>query len=251
MQKNAVIWIVIAILIVAGIMFAVTKSSQEKPPIKSETSTTSVTEVTTTPTPTPTEQVVVAETKNNCTRNYNPNFFTGKTVDYKNKQVTLTVRGFGDIVIEPNDVSAPKTSENFVKLVESGFYNCLIFHRLSNLTGDPKNPGRIIQGGDPEGTGRGGPGYTVPAEIGLKHVKGAIAMARTGDAVNPKRESSGSQFYIAVDAVPFLDDQYTVFGIVTKGLDIAEKISNAPILGGSDGPPKDPIVIEKAVVSNR
>ncbi len=251
MPKNTVIWIVIAILIIAGIVFAVAKSGQNKPSNKSDASTNSTTKVTATPTPTPTEQAVITETKNNCTRNYDPNFFAGKTVDYKNKQVTLTVRGFGDIVIEPNDVAARKTSENFVKLAESGFYNCLTFHRISNLTGDPKNPGRIVQGGDPEGTGRGGPGYTVPAEIGLKHVKGVIAMARTGDQVNPKRESSGSQFYIAVDAVPFLDDQYTVFGMITKGLDIAEKISNAPILGGSDGPPKEPIVIEKAVVTSK
>lgn len=249
MPKNTVIWIVIAILIIAGIIVVVAKSGQEKSSVKSSTSANSNADVS--PTPTPTEKTAVVENKNNCTRNYNPSLFAGKTVDYKNKQVTLTVRGFGDIVIEPNDVSAPKTSENFVKLALSGFYNCLTFHRISNLTGDPKNPGRIIQGGDPEGTGRGGPGYTVPAEIGLKHVKGAIAMARTGDAVNPKRESSGSQFYIAVDAVPFLDDQYTVFGMVTRGLDIAEKISNAAILGGSDGPPKEPIVIEKAVVSNK
>ena len=82
----------------------------------------------------------------------------------------------------------------------------------------------MIQGGDPKGDGTGGPGYTIPAEIGLKHTKGAIATARLADAVNPNKESSGSQFYIVEEDIPFLDGNYTVFGYVTKGMDIVEKI---------------------------
>jgi peptidyl-prolyl cis-trans isomerase B (cyclophilin B) len=119
--------------------------------------------------------------------------------------------------------AAPKTVANFVKLANDGFYEGLTFHRVV------KSPGfHLIQGGDPAGNGTGGPGYTVPAEIGLKHTKGAIATARTGDQVNPERASSGSQFYIVTEDIAFLDGQYTVFGYVTSGLDVVEKINQVP-----------------------
>jgi len=106
---------------------------------------------------------------------------------------------------------------NFVFLVNQGFYDGLTFHRVE--------PGFVIQGGDPLGTGGGGPGYTVPAEIKLPHVEGAIAMARTSDQVNPKRESSGCQFYITLAPTPFLDGAYTAFGKVTQGMDVVKKIA--------------------------
>ncbi len=101
--------------------------------------------------------------------------------------------------------------------VKRPFYDGLIFHRVE--------PGFVIQGGDPEGTGTGGPGYTIPAEINHKHVRGALAWARTGDQVNPERASSGSQFYITLQATPFLDGQYTAFGQVTQGMDVVLKIA--------------------------
>lgn len=124
--------------------------------------------------------------------------------------------------------AAPKTVANFVKLSKDGFYNGTKFHRIME--------GFMIQGGDPLSKddskiadwGTGGPGYTIPAEIGLKHTKGAIAMARQGDQVNPKRDSSGSQFYVTLDATPFLDGQYTVFGYVTSGMDVVDKIGKTP-----------------------
>jgi cyclophilin family peptidyl-prolyl cis-trans isomerase len=91
----------------------------------------------------------------------------------------------------------------------------------------------MIQGGDPNSKdndrsndGVGGPGYTIPAEIKAKHEKGSLAAARMGDQVNPKRESSGSQFYIVTGEASHLDGQYTVFGKITKGLDVALKIQN-------------------------
>src|SRR3989344_8197878 len=87
----------------------------------------------------------------------------------------------GVIKVELYGKEAPQTVANFIKLSKEGFYNGLKFHRVI--------PNFVIQGGDPEGTGIGGPGYTVPAEIGLKHKKGAIAMARTSDAINPTRAS--------------------------------------------------------------
>jgi len=110
--------------------------------------------------------------------------------------------------------TAPKHVENFIKLVRKGFFNGLKFHRYV--------AGFVIQGGDPEGTGQGGPGYTIPAEISNKHLhtKGAVAAARTGDEVNPKRESSGSQFYVCLAPQPNLDGKYTVWGDVTTGMDV-------------------------------
>ncbi len=162
---------------------------------------------------------------------------------------------FGDIKVELYD-STPKHKENFIKLAEQGFYDSLLFHRVI--------PGFMIQGGDPESRnapagkmlGGGGPGYTLPAEIGALHVKGALAAARLPDQANPQRESSGSQFYIVsgrpVDeqflnqveqqlgitytpeqrqeylekgGYPPLDGQYTVFGQVVEGLEVVDKIA--------------------------
>lgn len=126
----------------------------------------------------------------------------------------------GDITVELYPKEAPLSVTNFVQLAKSGFYNNLTFHRVV--------PNFVVQGGDPEGTGRGGPGYTVKAEIEgnpHKHVEGALAWARTGDEVNPERRSSGSQFYITLAATPFLDNGYTVFGQTTVGMDVVKKIA--------------------------
>jgi len=124
----------------------------------------------------------------------------------------------GNIVIELYPAVAPKTVANFEKLSKDGFYNNLTFHRVE--------PGFVIQGGDPAGNGTGGPGYEIPAEISSteKHLRGTIAMARTSDAVNPERKSSGSQFYICLAPAPFLDGQYTIFGGTVEGMDVVDKI---------------------------
>jgi cyclophilin family peptidyl-prolyl cis-trans isomerase len=128
--------------------------------------------------------------------------------------VLETVRG--DIVIELHPEDAPQTVANFLKLVSHGYYDSLTFHRVV--------PGFVIQGGDPNSRdanpfndGEGGPGYTIPAEIKAKHVKGAVAMARQPDPVNPERASNGSQFYIALRELTQLDGAYTVFGQVVSG----------------------------------
>lgn len=131
----------------------------------------------------------------------------------------------GRIVIQLNDKEAPKTTANFRKLVQQGFYDGTYFHRVI--------AGFMIQGGDPntkdadpKNDGMGGPGWTVPAEIGLPHVRGAVATARQADAVNPKRESSGSQFFIDLAAQPSLDaGGYTVFGKVIDGMEAVDKIA--------------------------
>ncbi|MHB0936243.1 MAG: peptidylprolyl isomerase [Armatimonadota bacterium] len=122
----------------------------------------------------------------------------------------------GDIEVELYGTETPRTVANFVKLASAKFYDGLIFHRVLD------DPGfSIAQGGDPAGDGTGGPGYSIERELSpkLKHVEGALAMARSEDP-----DSAGSQFYICRGAIPELDQQYAVFGKVTKGLDVAKKI---------------------------
>ncbi len=128
----------------------------------------------------------------------------------------------GDIVVQLDASAAPQTVNNFVFLAQQGFYDGLTFHRVE--------PGFVIQGGDPAGTGGGGPGYTVPAEIQLLHVEGAIAMARQSDQVNPTRASSGSQFYITLAPTPFLDGAYTAFGQVVEGMDVVQSIAVGDVI---------------------
>jgi cyclophilin family peptidyl-prolyl cis-trans isomerase len=122
----------------------------------------------------------------------------------------------GKIVIDLFEDDTPGHAKNFKKLAGEGFYNGVTFHRVI--------PGFMAQGGDPDGTGRGGPGYTQPAEIKRKHVRGSVAAARQGDRANPERKSSGSQFYICFKDTPFLDDAYTVFGQVVEGMDVVDKL---------------------------
>ena len=128
----------------------------------------------------------------------------------------------GDIVVQLDASAAPLTVNNFVFLARQGFYDTLTFHRVE--------PGFVIQGGDPAGTGGGGPGYTVPAEIQLPHIEGAIATARRADQVNPTRASSGSQFYITLAPTPFLDEGYTAFGHVIEGMDVVQSIAIGDVI---------------------
>jgi cyclophilin family peptidyl-prolyl cis-trans isomerase len=147
---------------------------------------------------------------------------------------------FGDIEVLLYD-QTPRHKENFLKLAKEKFYDGTAFHRvIRNFMiqgGDPNS-----KGGDPNTWGMGDPGYTIPAEIvpGLRHVQGVLAAARKGDMVNPRRESSGSQFYI-VDSkagAHHLDGQYTIFAKVVKGIEVVEKIAAQPT-GRMDRPAKD------------
>jgi peptidyl-prolyl cis-trans isomerase B (cyclophilin B) len=131
------------------------------------------------------------------------------------------------VILGLHDDSAPYTVENFKKLIQKKFYNGLRFHRAF--------PGTLVQTGDPKSrwgqgdrTGTGGPGFTLPAEIRLKHQQGAIAMARLPDKINPAKNSNGSQFYVCLVPMPKLDGQYTVFGTVLEGMEVLEEISKAP-----------------------
>ncbi|HLX31906.1 MAG TPA: peptidylprolyl isomerase [Gaiellaceae bacterium] len=137
----------------------------------------------------------------------------------------------GAIELELHDADAPKTVENFRKLAGDGFYDGVVFHRVI--------PDFMIQGGDPTGTGSGGPGYTFEDEFNEHPVaRGALAMANAGPNTN------GSQFFIVTaDACPWLDGKHTVFGQVTGGMDVVDAISQVET-GASDRP-RDDIVIER------
>ena len=141
---------------------------------------------------------------------------TQSSVDPKKNYEAVIETEKGNIRVKLFAKEAPLSVTNFLQLAKGGFYEGLTFHRVES--------GFVIQGGDPDGNGTGGPGFTVPAEIGQKHVKGALAWARTGDEVNPERRSSGSQFYITLEATPFLDEGYTVFGQTIEGMEVVGKI---------------------------
>lgn len=152
--------------------------------------------------------------------------------DKKTKQAILTMQDGGRIVIQLDPESAPQTCANFVKLVNQGFYNGLIFHRVI--------PGFMIQGGCPDGTGMGGPGYQIKGEFSgngvanpLKHKRGVISMARS---MHP--DSAGSQFFIMHADAPHLDGQYAAFGQVTEGIEVVDKIASVQT-GRQDRPLAD------------
>ena len=124
----------------------------------------------------------------------------------------ITLDNGSEIRIELYPDDAPKTVENFVTLAKKGYYDGLTFHRVV--------PNFVVQGGDPNGDGTGGPGYTIKAEFNQqKHVRGSVAMARAQDP-----DSAGSQFYITYGPTPHLDGSYTVFGRVVAGIEHVDKI---------------------------
>ncbi len=138
----------------------------------------------------------------------------------KNPVVTIEMMNGDKILAELYPEKAPNTENNFISLVKSGFYDGLIFHRVIN--------GFMIQGGCPDGTGMGGPGYAIKGEFSqngfdndLKHTEGVLSMAR---AMSP--DSAGSQFFIMHKDAPHLDGAYAAFGKVTEGMDVVNKIAD-------------------------
>lgn len=150
-----------------------------------------------------------------------------------NPIVTIEMEDGGVIRAELYPDVAPKTVENFVSLVQKGFYDGVIFHRVI--------PGFMIQGGDPTGTGMGGPGHTIPGEFtangfknDLKHTRGVLSMARTMDP-----NSDGSQFFIMHMDAPHLDGQYAAFGKVIEGIEVVDSIARTPRNMANDKPRQD------------
>ena len=132
---------------------------------------------------------------------------------------------------------APKTAKNFRDLIEKGFYDGVIFHRVID--------GFMIQGGDPTGTGRGGPGHTIKDEFGegLRHdSEGMLSMANAGP------NTGGSQFFVTLAATPWLDNKHAIFGRVTKGMDVVKTIGKVRT-GGADRPVDD-VVMEKVTIAD-
>jgi len=201
-------------------------------------------------------------------------------LDLKNMKKVLISTKLGDIKIALYN-ETPQHRDNFIKLVQKGFYDSLLFHRIIGNF--------MIQGGDPNSKnakqgqplGMGGPGYTIPAEIlpQFIHKKGALAAARQGDAVNPKKESSGSQFYIVqgtivndeqlnyfarmtgkkyseevktiyktIGGTPHLDGEYTVFGEVYEGLEVIDKIASVAVDGQSR--PIEDLIMTIKIIEN-
>ena len=156
------------------------------------------------------------------------------------KKVTITMENGGVMTGELYEDIAPITVENFEKLAKSGFYDGLTFHRVI--------PGFMIQGGCPDGTGMGGPGYSIEGEFAmngfnneLKHERGVLSMARS---MNPN--SAGSQFFIMVDDAPHLDGQYAAFGKIIEGMEAADKIVAQP--RNAMDKPDEPQVMKKVTI---
>ena len=200
-----------------------------------------------TPPATPTTQ---GQTMNDCTRNFSQSKLDqNANINIKNRQVTINVKNFGDITVQLYDQDAPKTVENFLRLTDSGYYDCLTFHRVS------KN--FVIQGGDPSGNGSGGTSaFGAPfadelnpntASFKAGYEKGVLAMANSGPNTN------GSQFFIMLADTP-LPHNYTIFGKVVSGQDVVDKIGQVditpnPQMGPTDGAPVTPVVMESVKIT--
>ena len=154
--------------------------------------------------------------------------------------VTMEMEDGDEVTIELYPSIAPNTVNNFIALVEDGFYDGLIFHRVI--------PGFMVQGGDPEGTGMGGPGYGIKGEFSnngfanrLKHDRGVLSMARSQDP-----DSAGSQFFIMTAQAEHLDDDYAAFGKVSEGMDVIDEIVEVE-RDGSDKPKEDQVIKKMTV----
>jgi len=154
---------------------------------------------------------------------------TGGSKVSKNPIVTMEMENGGIIKMELYPEIAPISVDNFISLINKGFYDGTIFHRVI--------PGFMIQGGDPDGTGMGGPGYSIKGEFSsngvkndLKHTKGVLSMARS-----MANDSAGSQFFIMVQDSPHLDGKYAAFGKVIEGIEVADAIVSVP-RGANDRP---------------
>ena len=158
-------------------------------------------------------------------------------MDVETMTAEITVKDYGTIKLELYPSKAPQTVSNFVSLANQGFYDGTIFHRVIE--------GFMIQGGDPEGTGLGGPGYSIKGEFELngfendiKHDRGVLSMARKSSPL----DSAGSQFFIVQEAAPHLDGEYAAFGKVVEGMEIVDEIASCET-DANDKPLTD-IVIE-------
>ena len=212
------------------VMFvACDKQQDEKPNIKTTTTTTG------------TQKSVFATVDAKLTPSVDRE---GVKADADHPIVCITVKNVGDITLQLDGTQAPITVANFISLIEDGFYNGLTFHRIID--------GFMIQGGDPEGTGRGGSGTNIVGEFSangvnntISHTRGVISMARSDD-----NNSASSQFFICDADSEFLDGQYAAFGYVLKGMNVVDYIADNAIVQDANGTvlPQNQPVIEKIEV---
>ena len=215
----------------------ITESPTNFTPLTTPTPTTSAANPTATPTQT-------AQT-GSCTRDFDANKLKTATVNIHNRVVQLDVQNFGSIQIQLNDQDAPKTVENFLRLTNSGFYDCLTFHRVAQ--------GFVIQGGDPSGDGSGGQtasGQPLVDELNPNtasyktgYVTGVVAMAETSQP-----NTGTSQFFIMLADHTELPHNYPIFGKVISGIDVVQKIGQLQTNPTGDGAPVTPVVITKATI---
>lgn len=244
-MKTWQIYLLVGVIVVVGIGALLMIKNRNNDSNNNDNSNTTKTSDNTTNSEDPKPPAPAAE---QCTRTVN-NKVMKDPINIKDKFVTLSVEGFGDIKVQLYDKDAPKTVENFLRLTASGYYDCLTFHRIAK--------GFVIQGGDPTGTGSGGDSAfggefadeldpnTPSGKAGYQ--KGVLAMANRGPNTNT------SQFFIMLDNndLPF---NYTIFGKVIAGQDAVDKIGAAPItpqMGPTDGAPVSKITITKATISDQ
>lgn len=227
MPPGAIITFIIALIVLGGGYYWWTTAQSTASDITSTTATT-----------TPEMQTTAPQAQADTT--VSPTSSTTPITTLKNFMHTITIQtNKGTIVFETYDADAPKASENFIDLANKGFYNGTIFHRVIQ--------GFMIQGGDPTGTGRGGPGYTFADELDPStasyqagYVRGTVAMANSGPNTN------GSQFFIMQQNTPLPHD-YTIFGEVTQGMDVVDAIATSPT--DSNDRPLTDIVMQKVTVA--
>jgi cyclophilin family peptidyl-prolyl cis-trans isomerase len=245
--KRIVLWIIVAALVLS---FAVCQKKMQKANVAEEPKATEIAPVTEEAKPAeepavaeekkPEEKPAVAEEepakaaeKPKVTEPAKPPEAApaqpAKPITRDNAAAIIELKKGGRIVIEFYPEDAPNTVDNFIKLANKGFYDGLTFHRVE--------PGFVVQGGCPLGTGYGGPGYTIKAEFNSrKHLTGTVAMAR-----GPDPDSAGSQFYICLAPAPFLDGEYTVFGQTIEGMDLVKGIVKGDVM-------KKVTIVDKATV---
>lgn len=237
MSNRTLIYIIIIILIVIAGGFAFWRnfqSRQSQRPFGYETPKQN------------SEPAPTVQTLDGCERKFDETALKTAKVEIKDRRAEISVRDFGKIVVEFFDKDAPKTVENFLRLINSSYFDCLTFHRVARSF--------VIQGGDPSGTGGGGEsafGGEFADEINPSlelyksgYKKGILAMANRGPNTNT------SQFFIMLADAP-LPSNYTIFGKVVSGLEAVERIGQVeilPQLGPTDGKPKVPVVMEKVKI---
>ena len=231
MNKNTYIAIIIILAFLAGIYFLAPKTEDLKNINTNSTTNNSSS-----------TQTLATSTDLSATASSTATSTTILTANLKNNMHTITLEtNKGTIVFETYDSDAPNTVNNFISLSSKGYYKDVIFHRVIK--------GFMIQGGDPTGTGRGGPGYAFADELNpatesykIGYKRGVVAMANAGPNTN------GSQFFIMHQDTP-LPNAYTIFGHVISGLEVVDAIANTPV--GAENRPINNIVIKSVTVTDK